>query len=74
VDLVTTADVIALVKELNRGVLQAASYITEGYTFEKVDDAERPTDDIREARSESSRILGRKSGGTHGAALWSFAG
>jgi hypothetical protein len=60
VDLVTTADVIALIEELNRGVLQAASYIADGYTFEKVDDAERPTDEVREARSESSRILGRK--------------
>ena len=59
-DLVTPADVIGMVEELNRGVLQAASYIADGFKFEKVDENERPSEEVRDARSEASRILGRR--------------
>ena len=59
-DLVTPADVIGMVEELNRGVLQAASYIADGFKFEKMDESERPSEEVRDARSEASRILGRR--------------
>jgi hypothetical protein len=59
-DKLSGAEVIGMIESLNQEVLQAAAFMADSFAYEKIEEEEKPSEEMAEATRAANRFVGRK--------------